>query len=148
MNGINTPITLATLDCLDQDIDSLDSITQCAMSQKRVADDILGLAAIQLEKYNVTPIVVNLAQRLQTVLKIFRRECQAKGIALQLIMGPSFKRLGTAKLAKVDPVRLSQILINLVGRSIPSSFEPLALPSNVPLILASSKAIECHSFRS
>lgn len=35
------------------------------MAQERIANDILGLAQIQLSKYSITPVVFNLAQSLR-----------------------------------------------------------------------------------
>lgn len=137
MNPSLQGLTLETLVGLDQDIIALDCISECAHSQKRVADDILGLAAIQLERYTYIPEQVSLAERLRTTLRIFANECKSKvslecpvlsaplafsesdlvsplqDIELGLVLGPSFDRLGTTKVM-ADPVRLSQILINLV----------------------------------
>lgn len=56
---------------LDEDIEALDAITECGMAQERIANDILGLAQIQLSKYSITPVVFNLAQSLRNSASLF-----------------------------------------------------------------------------
>jgi len=41
------------------------------MAQERIANDILGLAQIQLSKYSITPVVFNLAQSLRNSASLF-----------------------------------------------------------------------------
>ncbi|GAA5852003.1 hypothetical protein JCM9279_007055 [Rhodotorula babjevae] len=103
---------------LDEDIEALDAITECGMAQERIANDILGLAQIQLSKYSITPVVFNLAQSLRNICRMFKTECRAKSIELQLVVGSSLARLGPCAKVFADPTRLTQILVNLLSNAI------------------------------
>lgn len=102
---------------------------------------------MQLEKYDVIPIVVDLPQRLRTVLRIYYSECRSKGIDLELKLGESMSKLGTAALAKFDPVRLSQILVNLVRFfCVPLYIKCLISLADIVLCCLGS-AVQCYPLR-
>lgn len=60
------------LEDLEEDIEALDAITECGLAQERIANDILGLAQIQLSKYSVTPIDFDLATSLRNICRMFK----------------------------------------------------------------------------
>lgn len=58
------------LDDLKEDIEALDSITDCGLAQERIANDILGLAQIQLSKYSIAPVEFDLATSLRNICRM------------------------------------------------------------------------------
>ncbi|GAA5892970.1 hypothetical protein JCM8208_004139 [Rhodotorula glutinis] len=108
----------AKIDELGEDIEALDAVMDCGMAQERIANDILGLAQIQLSKYTITPVLFDLAQSLRTMIHMFRSECRTKGIELRLVVDPSFELLGPQARVVADPARLTQILVNLLTNAI------------------------------
>ncbi|GAA5908040.1 hypothetical protein JCM6882_000208 [Rhodosporidiobolus microsporus] len=105
-------------DDLDEDIEALDSITECGLAQERIANDILGLAQIQLSKYSITPVEFDLATSLRNICRMFKSECRSKGIELKLVIGSSLARLGPRARVFADPARLTQVLVNLLSNAI------------------------------
>ncbi|GAA5868815.1 hypothetical protein JCM3774_003906 [Rhodotorula dairenensis] len=103
---------------LEEDIEALDAISECGMAQERIANDILGLAQLQLNKYSVTPIEFDLATSLRNILRMFKNECRTKSIELQLVIGSSLARLGPRARVFADPARLTQVLVNLLSNAI------------------------------
>ncbi|BGP46992.1 hypothetical protein JCM10450v2_002844 [Rhodotorula kratochvilovae] len=103
---------------LDEDIEALDAITECGMAQERIANDILGLAQIQLSKYSITPVEFDLATSLRNICRMFKTECRTKSIELQLVIGSSLARLGPRARVFADPARLTQVLVNLLSNAI------------------------------
>ncbi|GAA5861804.1 hypothetical protein JCM8547_008558 [Rhodosporidiobolus lusitaniae] len=105
-------------DDLEEDIEALDSITECGLAQERIANDILGLAQIQLSKYSITPVEFDLATSLRNICRMFKSECRSKGIELKLVIGSSLARLGPRARVFADPARLTQVLVNLLSNAI------------------------------
>ncbi|BGP46989.1 hypothetical protein JCM10450v2_002841 [Rhodotorula kratochvilovae] len=103
---------------LDEDIEALDAITECGMAQERIANDILGLAQIQLSKYSITPVEFDLATSLRNICRMFKSECRSKDIELRLVIGSSLARLGPQARVLADPARLTQVLVNLLSNAI------------------------------
>ncbi|GAA5988801.1 hypothetical protein JCM11641_004857 [Rhodosporidiobolus odoratus] len=106
------------LDDLEEDIEALDSITECGQAQERIANDILGLAQIQLSKYSITPVEFDLATSLRNICRMFKSECRSKNIELKLVIGSSLARLGPRARVFADPARLTQVLVNLLSNAI------------------------------
>ncbi|GAA5834272.1 hypothetical protein JCM11251_000589 [Rhodosporidiobolus azoricus] len=103
---------------LEEDIEALDSITECGLAQERIANDILGLAQIQLSKYSITPVEFDMATSLRNICRMFKSECRSKDIELKLVIGSSLARLGPRARVFADPARLTQVLVNLLSNAI------------------------------
>ena len=102
---------------LEEDIEALDAISECGMAQERIANDILGLAQLQLNKYSVTPIEFDLTTSLRNILRMFKNECRTKNIELQLVIGSSLARLGPRARVFADPGECSAaVRLPLVSR--------------------------------
>ncbi|BGP00731.1 Two-component-like hybrid sensor histidine kinase 2 [Rhodotorula toruloides ATCC 204091] len=117
-NALPSELADSTLNDLDEDIEALDAITECGMAQERIANDILGLAQIQLSKYNITPVEFDLATSLRNICRMFKTECRMKDIELKLVIGSSLARLGPRARVFADPARLTQVLVNLLSNAI------------------------------
>ncbi|KAL8291742.1 hypothetical protein RQP46_002000 [Phenoliferia psychrophenolica] len=92
-----------------EDLEALDAIAECAMAQERIANDILGLAQLQLKRYNITPVAFDLLASLRNTCRMFKNECKAKSIDLSLVFGSSLTRLGPHARVHADPTRLAQM---------------------------------------
>ncbi|GAA5988813.1 hypothetical protein JCM11641_004861 [Rhodosporidiobolus odoratus] len=117
-NALPAELDGKLLDDLEEDIEALDSITECGQAQERIANDILGLAQIQLSKYSITPVEFDLATSLRNICRMFKSECRSKDIELKLVIGSSLARLGPRARVFADPARLTQVLVNLLSNAI------------------------------
>lgn len=63
-DGLNT-VTEANLQAIEEDIEACDAIIDSANQMERVANDILGLAQIQLNQLDVTPVPFDLGSQMR-----------------------------------------------------------------------------------
>ena len=105
------------LDVLDLTIDSSETITLCAQHQKRIVDDVLTLSKLDSAMMTVTPVDTQPMLVVRKVLKMFDAELKTADIKLELRVDPTFDTLENAWV-KLDPHRLSQVLINLMTNAI------------------------------
>ncbi|KAL7422481.1 hypothetical protein Q5752_003129 [Cryptotrichosporon argae] len=108
---VPTPQLVRTL---EEDIEGLENIYQCGLTQERISNDVLSLGKIQLD---ICPVEVDLFRETDRILSAFRTEAMMKRIRLVLDMGPSVDELG-GRAVKTDPVRLGQIVTNLLSNAI------------------------------
>jgi len=134
--GFNPTSQLMTT--INEDLEALESIYQCGLSQERISNDVLSLGRIQLGMWflssrlfpadnqiccvgphfnelhrgayqaEVYDVDVNLQHEAQKVVSIFQNEARMKRIGLNLVIGESINRLGVTTI-KTDPVRLGQV---------------------------------------
>ncbi|WWC87709.1 uncharacterized protein L201_002601 [Kwoniella dendrophila CBS 6074] len=109
--------TKELLDDLEEDVDALESIYQCGLVQERIAGDVLSLARIQLDMLSLYDIEVNLRKEARKVLSVFASEAKTKKIDLVLQFGDTLE-LGKVMSIKTDPVRLGQVVTNLISNAI------------------------------
>nr|XP_019044826.1 hypothetical protein I302_06740 [Kwoniella bestiolae CBS 10118]OCF23756.1 hypothetical protein I302_06740 [Kwoniella bestiolae CBS 10118] len=106
--------TSQLLNNIEEDLEALESIYQCGLAQERISNDVLSLGKIQLEMFDVE---VDMTRETQKTMSIFQNEARMKRINLSLELGEGFKTLGL-KTVKTDPVRLNQIVTNLLSNAI------------------------------
>lgn len=78
-----------------------------------IINDILDISKIEAGKFDIDPEPVDLAELLESIHSVFRQSATDKGIDLSWTIDP---KLDYAVLT--DPLRLSQIVSNLVGNAI------------------------------
>lgn len=100
---------------LNESIDALESIYQCGLSQSRIADDVLSLGRIQLDMLQIFYTDTDLRKESSKLLSTFATECRRLGIELNLELGAGVQM---CPYVKTDPVRLGQIITNLVSNAI------------------------------
>ncbi|CED85098.1 histidine kinase [Phaffia rhodozyma] len=105
------------LNLMDEDLDALNSIHEMACSQERIANDVLSMGKIQLHTLEVAAVLVDLPAECRRIVNTFSNECRTKDIQLKLDLGNSLLALEPLKLMS-DPVRLGQIVINLLSNAI------------------------------
>ncbi|CED83965.1 response regulator receiver sensor signal transduction histidine kinase [Phaffia rhodozyma] len=112
--------TSSLLCMLEEDIDALDAIYTMALSQERIANDVLSLARIQLSTFDIFPIQMDLMKEVKRIVSTFASECRLKRINLTIEFGQSLlglQKLGFTKIF-ADPGRLSQVVVNLLSNAI------------------------------
>lgn len=98
---------------VEDNLDAAQTIVLCAQHQKRIIDDVLTLSKLNSAMLHVTPVQVPVEDTVRRTLKMFENELQGHDIRM------TFNVLESYKLANVnevfcDPVRLTQIFINLL----------------------------------
>lgn len=105
------------IEALDQVIESAQTITLCAQHQKRIVDDVLTLSKLDSAMLLVTPVDIQPVAIARRAVKMFEGELQTADIALDVRIDRSYHTLGV-DWVKMDPTRLSQVLINLMTNAI------------------------------
>ncbi|MBX2966675.1 MAG: response regulator [Cyclobacteriaceae bacterium] len=118
---IRTPINgiagMASLLSKDQNKDEretyLNAISHSAENLKVIINDILDLAAIESGKLNFEKIGFNLADLLPSLISTFKYQAEEKKIAIDYTLDEKANRILIG-----DPVRLNQVLINLISNAV------------------------------
>ena len=92
-------------------IDSLQTIVQCSLHQKRVIDDVLTLSKLDSNLILITAVRVQATVVVSEALKMFEVECNQMDIKLEFRKDPTLKG---HEWVTLDPSRLLQVLINLL----------------------------------
>jgi signal transduction histidine kinase len=79
----------------------------------RLINDILDFSKIEAQQLKIDNISFSLTDLVSSIVEDFTPPAQEKGIQLKLIVDP-----GTNDIVVTDPVRLKQIIYNLVGNSV------------------------------
>ncbi|HMJ68436.1 MAG TPA: ATP-binding protein [Cyclobacteriaceae bacterium] len=91
----------------------LNAIKSAADNLKVIINDILDLASIESGKLKFEKIGFNVKDLLSSLIDTFRMQAKEKGVRLELEVD---EQVNTILLG--DPVRLNQVLINLIGNAI------------------------------
>jgi len=94
----------------------IDVINNCSMQLVKLIDDIIDTAKIEAKQMNIIPVPVNINNLLKELYMFFETYLQDKNKEhIMLILDES--GFIDNCVAKVDPVRLRQILTNLIGNA-------------------------------
>ena len=104
-------------DILELTIDSAQTITLCAQHQKRIVDDVLTLSKLDSAMMVVTPVDAQPVTVVQRALKMFEGELNTADIDVDFKVDNSYKQM-KIDWVRIDPHRLSQVLINLTTNAI------------------------------
>ena len=98
---------------VESNLDAAQTIVLCAQHQKRIIDDILTLSKLNSTMLHVTPVQVQVETTVRRTLKMFENELVAHDIQMSFEVDKSY-RGAKVDLVFCDPVRLTQIFINLL----------------------------------
>lgn len=98
-------------------LEAANTISLCANHQKRIVDDVLTLSRLDSRMIEVTPTVTKPLEVIETNLKMFDAELASNNIKAEFRVDQSYHDMNI-QLARLDPARLQQVLINLLTNAI------------------------------
>ena len=114
MNGILGMVELSLDTPLDaEQRDYLDTAKESAQGLLTVINDILDFSRIEAGKLDLETVNFSLRESLAQTMKALTLRAQQKGLDLNLHVDPQ-----VVDLVSGDPVRLRQIIVNLVGNAV------------------------------
>ncbi len=114
MNGVLGMVELALETALDaEQRDYLDTAQESAQGLMTVINDILDFSKIEAGKLDLETVNFSLRDSLAQTMKPLTIRAEQKGLVLQWSVDPDVVDLVTG-----DPIRLRQIVVNLVGNAI------------------------------
>ncbi|KDN38661.1 hypothetical protein RSAG8_09336, partial [Rhizoctonia solani AG-8 WAC10335] len=110
---------------LEDDLQAMDSITQCGLAQARIANDVLSLSRIQLNVLSIIPSDFDIRRETSQILIVFKNElmtymdCRSimKNIEFELDLGRGADMYGLQTVT-TDRSRYAQIITNLMSNAI------------------------------
>jgi signal transduction histidine kinase len=102
---------------IGEDLEALDSIYECGLTQERISNDVLSLGKIQLDMMQMCDDDRPVRREAHKITSVFKNEARMKRIALSLDVSPAFDELGVNSI-KTDHVRLGQVVTNLLTNAI------------------------------
>jgi len=119
LNGVTGMITLALDRCIVPDErEQLEAAKTAAMSLTAILNDILDLSRLEAGKLKIESVAFDLKTTLREGLRIFDIAVAEKNLRLTIDVAPDcpLRVMG-------DPVRLRQVVINLVGNAVKFTLE-------------------------
>lgn len=98
-------------------LEAANTISLCANHQKRIVDDVLTLSRLDSRMIEVTPVIAKPVEVIETSLKMFDAELASTNIKAEFRVDQSYHDM-KIELARFDPARLQQVLINLLTNAI------------------------------
>jgi PAS domain S-box-containing protein len=113
MNGVLGVLHLLKNDSLsDRGRALVDEALGCGTALAQLLHDIVEFTGIEAGRLELSPEPVELAHALDSVVAMLRPDAEARGLRIEMISPPS------GGWARLDPLRLRQILLNLVGNAV------------------------------
>ena len=110
-------LTAEHLTIVHETIDAAQTVALCAKYQKRIVDDVLTLSKLDSAVLQVTPIDSQPQAVMRRALKPFQTELSSADIGVEFREDRSYQDLDI-DWVRMDPFRLTQVLINLVTNAI------------------------------
>ena len=137
MNGVLGVLHLLKNDSLsDRNRAMVEEALGCGTALAQLLHDIVEFTDVEAGRLQLAPEPVELAHALDAVVSMLRPDAEARGLRLEA----SVPQPGAW--ARLDPLRLRQILLNLVGNAV-----KFTLQGEVTVALTSQGAGEAHRVR-
>ena len=94
-------------------LDYIDTIQRNGEHLLQLINDILDISKIEAEKVSLERLVLPLSELIQDIVTTLKVKAKSKGIELNLDIAPEVPNL-----IESDPVRLRQVLVNLISNAI------------------------------
>ena len=104
-------------DLMETGMDAVETIILCFQHQRRIIDDVLTLSKLDSNMLLITPIDFQPMHIIQNVLKMFAGEAKKHDIDMRLRVDESYASWNV-KWVRLDPSRLTQVLVNILGNAI------------------------------
>jgi len=112
-----TEVTLST-DLTSEQRENLNIVRESGLNLLSILNDILDLSKIEAGIFELSKEDIELAGVIASALRMFSFQTKEKGIKLYSSFKPD-----VPKYVKGDPVRLRQVLVNLVGNAVRFTFK-------------------------
>lgn len=116
-NGTAFHPTRQLLHTIQEDLEALDNIYECALTQERISNDVLSLGKIQLDLLQMFDVETNIHDEAKKLVSVFQNEARMNRIHISLSFSDAFESLGLSTI-KTDPVRFGQVVTNLLANAI------------------------------
>lgn len=93
--------------------DRLEKLVSAAEALIRIVDDVLDFAKIEAGRLGIEHVALDLDKVVADQIGVMEGRARAKGLELRLVVAPDVPRR-----LRGDPLRLGQILLNLLGNAI------------------------------
>ena len=114
LNGIIPLLDLLANTRLGKDqADILTTARNSADQMKRIVDDILDYSKLEANKLKLETTGLNIRDVVNSVVQMFKNQAEAKRLAIHVTIDPNLRLA-----LRGDPVRLRQVLSNLLGNAI------------------------------
>jgi signal transduction histidine kinase/CheY-like chemotaxis protein len=114
MNGVFGMISLLLNTPLSQEQRRFaETVRNSGRSLLQIINDILDLSKIEAGRMELECITFDLHETIAQTMEMFAEACQSKGVELACLI-----RFEVPKVVDGDPLRLRQVLINLIGNAI------------------------------
>lgn len=122
---------------LEQTLDAVQTIAQCAQHMRHIVDDILTVSKLDFGLLIITPVDAQPESIAKHAVKMFEAEAKAAKVKLGFVVDQSYRDMDV-NWVSLDPTRLLQVLINLLTNAI--KFTRLEMTREVTVSLSASVA--------
>ncbi|PVI04962.1 hypothetical protein DM02DRAFT_517556, partial [Periconia macrospinosa] len=129
---------------LNQTLYAAQIIAQCAQHMRQIVDDMLTIPKIESGPFFITPIDAQPESVVSHAVKIFESKAKAADVNMTLHVDQSFRNLNINWMS-LDPIRLGQVLINLINNALKATRLGLESPRSIKVILSASKEEPCSA---
>jgi two-component system CheB/CheR fusion protein len=112
--SVNTELVARTPEVRDSELvqQSLDGIRRAIRGQTKIIDDLLDMSRIRTGKLKLSVTAVDLGALVESIVEVARADVSSAAVDIGCTLGD------TPSLVHADPLRLEQIIWNLLGNAI------------------------------
>jgi PAS domain S-box-containing protein len=114
--GTTVVPTAEMLATMDEDMEALDNIHACGLTQERISNDVLSLGKLSLDKLAMFDVATDVRAEVSKLVSVFHNEAAMARVELNLGCSPNLSAAGGRLL--LDPVRFGQVVTNLLSNAI------------------------------
>lgn len=108
----------------------LETIQESSLSLLRILDDILDYSKIEADMLGLEPLPTHLRASAESVVQLMDAASRTKNLSLSVFVSPELPGW-----VRIDPTRLRQILVNLVGNAVKFTASRKGVQGTVDLTL-------------